>query len=120
MNEAAQGWGTNEAKFVEILSKASVEQIDLIEASYEGQFGKSLKATIEGEMGGDLEFAMLLRLETPLDASCRLLRHAMDGAGTNEDTIARVRISLPMVFEHHHPSSPLNSATRNICVGFIF
>ena len=33
---------------------------------------------------------MTLRLESPLDASCYLLRKAMDGIGTNEDTIARV------------------------------
>ena len=35
--EAAQGWGTNEGVFVEILSKASVAQTDLIETSYEQQ-----------------------------------------------------------------------------------
>ena len=44
---------------------------------------------MKGEMGGDLEWAMLLRLETPLDAQCWLLRYAMDGIGTNEDIIAR-------------------------------
>ena len=90
LHEAAQGWGTNESVFVEILSSASVEQTDLIEQSYEAQFGKSLKAEIKGEMGGDLEWAMLLRLESPLDAKCWLLRYAMDGAGTDEDIIARV------------------------------
>ena len=42
-----------------------------------------------GAMGGDLEWAMLLRLENPLDAECRLLRCAMDGNGTDEDTVAR-------------------------------
>jgi annexin A7/11 len=68
LRQAAQGWGTNESVFVDILSKASVEQTDLIEQSYEAQFGKSLKAEIKGEMGGDLEWAMLLRLESPLDA----------------------------------------------------
>ena len=90
LHEAAQGWGTNESVFVDILSKASVEQTDLIEQSYEAQFGKSLKAEIKGEMGGDLEWAMLLRLESPLDAQCWLLRYAMEGLGTNEAVIARV------------------------------
>ena len=31
LHEAAQGWGTNESVFVDILSKASVEQTNLIE-----------------------------------------------------------------------------------------
>jgi hypothetical protein len=88
--EAAKGWGTNEKVFIDILGKGSVAQIDLIEAEYEKQFSKSLKATIKGEMGGDLESAMLLRLESPLDAAVYLLRGAMKGMGTNEDVIARV------------------------------
>ena len=90
LRQAAQGWGTNEDVFVQILGKSSVEQVDLIEKSYESQFGKSLKAEIKGEMGGDLEWAMLLRLESEIDAQCWLLRYAMDGAGTDEDIIARV------------------------------
>jgi len=146
LHEAAKGWGTNESVFVDILSKASVEQMDLIEQSFESSYGKSLSATIKGEMGGcvrtnecnedrkhstvsilkigtdlprqaqdkpkkkmridsfldvvccsDLEWAMLLRLETPLDAQCWLLRYAMDGVGTNEDTIARVSFCHAML-----------------------
>ena len=88
--KAAKGWGCNEGEFTEILGKASVQQMDLIEAKFQEQEGKSLANLIEGEMGGSLEWAMLLRLESPLDASCRLLRFAMDGVGTNEDIIARV------------------------------
>ena len=34
------------------------------QAAYEAQHGKSLKSLIEGEMGGDLEWAMLLQLES--------------------------------------------------------
>ena len=90
LHEAAKGWGCNESVFIEILGKASVEQTDLIEAAYESAHGKSLKKLIEGEMGGDLEWAMTLRLENVLDAQCWLLRYAMKGIGTNEDTIARV------------------------------
>lgn len=52
LHEAAKGWGTNESVFVDILSKASVEQMDLIEQSFESSYGKSLSATIKGEMGG--------------------------------------------------------------------
>ena len=88
--EAAKGWGTNESVFIEVLGNASIEQTDLIEAAYEQNYSKSLKKMIEDEMGGDLEWAMTLRLESPLDASVRLLRWAMDGVGTNEATIARV------------------------------
>ena len=63
---------------------------DLIEEKFAASEGKSLANLIEGEMGGSLEWAMLLRLESPIDASCRLLRYAMDGVGTSEDIIARV------------------------------
>ena len=52
--------------------------------------GKSLKKLIADEMKGDLEWALLLRLENPLDASAWLLRYAMKGTGTSEDIIARV------------------------------
>ena len=88
--EASAGFGTTESVFVEILGKSSVAQIDLIEQAFEAANGKSLKATIKGEMGGDLEWAMLLRLQSQIDNMCYLLHEAMEGMGTNEDTVARV------------------------------
>lgn len=88
--KAAKGFGCDEKVFIEILGKASSEQTDLIEAAYEADKGESLAKLIKGEMGGDLEMAMLLRLQNPLDANCWLLNFAMDGVGTNEDTVARV------------------------------
>jgi hypothetical protein len=90
LNKAAKGWGCDESAFIDILGKASEVQTDLIEAEYEKQSGKSLKKLIKDEMSGDLESAMLLRLESPLDAAVYLLRGAMKGMGTNEDVIARV------------------------------
>ena len=50
----------------------------------------SLKALIKDEMGGDLGWAMALRLENRLDSKAYLLRLSMDGLGTWEDIIARV------------------------------
>lgn len=88
--KAAKGWGCNEKEFIDILGKSSIAQTDLIEATYQRRQGKSLAKLIEGEMGGDLEWAMLLRLENELDAKCWLLRYAMKGMGTSEDIIARV------------------------------
>lgn len=88
--KAAKGWGCNEKEFIDILGKSSVEQMDLIEETYQQREGKSLAKLIEGEMGGELEWAMLLRLESLLDAKCWLLRFAMKGMGTSEDIIARV------------------------------
>ena len=90
--EAGEGkrFGTDEDVFVEILSKASVEQADLIQAAYERNHDKSLKAAIESEMKGDLEFAMLMRLESRIDAQCTLLKRGMKGMGTDEGAIARI------------------------------
>ena len=46
----------------DILGKASVAQTDLIEEIYEAK-KQVAKKLIKGEMGGDLEWAMLLHLE---------------------------------------------------------
>lgn len=88
--KAAKGFGCNESEFIDILGKSSIAQTDLIEQTYQRREGKSLAKLIEGEMGGPLEWAMLLRLENELDAKCWLLRFAMKGPGTSEDIIARV------------------------------
>lgn len=88
--KAAQGWGTDEAAFIDILGTESVEQIDEIQRLYEMQHNKSLVKLIEEEVSGDFKYCILLRLETKLDAQCRMLKKAMDGAGTDEWTIARV------------------------------
>lgn len=90
LHKAAKGWGCDEKVFIEILAKSSVAQIDLIQATYERTHSKSLAALIKSEMSGDLEWAMLLNLESRLDASAWLLRYAMEGMGTSEDIIARV------------------------------
>ena len=90
LHKAGKGFGCDESVFIDILSKASVAQCDLIQAAFEAEQGKSLKAYIKSEMGGELESAMCLRLENRLDSMCTLLFKAMDGMGTDEGAIARV------------------------------
>lgn len=49
---------------------------------------------VESELGGDLEWACLLRLKSPIEAKAFLLHVAMDGMGTSEDIISVRQTSL--------------------------
>ncbi|CAM9270110.1 unnamed protein product, partial [Chrysoparadoxa australica] len=90
LHEAADGIGTKEEVFVEILAKSSPAQIEAIKDIYETKYEKSLGKCIKGEFGGDCEDALLALVSSPVDYYCMQLKDAMSGFGTNEGIICRV------------------------------
>ena len=84
-----------EEVFIDVLSTASIVQVDQIQLIYERKHGMSLRRRIAVATKGDLQYALTLRLENRADASCTLLANAMRGSETDTAVIARVLGGVP-------------------------
>ncbi|EGD76027.1 hypothetical protein PTSG_11636 [Salpingoeca rosetta] len=80
-------FGTDESKFIEILSERSFPQIKAIVDAYEGMSKRSLRGALKSELSGDFKNACLAIVDYACDPSfyvCRRLYQTMKGWGTSD------------------------------------
>lgn len=83
-------WGTNEAGFIDVFAGNSLQQLQLIAASYEKQYNNSLLAAVKSEFSGSIKTALTYLLMDDVDLTCMLLKKAtIDKIGTNEAIVNR-------------------------------
>ncbi|KAM6975545.1 annexin A3-like isoform 1-T2 [Tautogolabrus adspersus] len=89
-------WGTDEAKFIDILCHRSVPQLRQTLVEYKNLSKKTLQESIESEMSGDLEKILVAVVKcvksVPVYMAERLFK-SMKGAGTTESTLTRILVS---------------------------
>ncbi|KAJ0019481.1 hypothetical protein NQD34_007050 [Periophthalmus magnuspinnatus] len=85
--------GVDENTIIEILVKRSNEQRQQIKAAYQQACGKSLESALKSALKGDLEEVVLGLLKTPSQYDAELLKQAMKGLGTDEDTLVEILAS---------------------------
>jgi hypothetical protein len=101
MREAMEGVGTDEEALIRQLRGKTNAEIAEIKAAYQEMYGESLEERVKSETSGDFRTAILgmlsgTRVETPVvdqAAATRdavALREAMQGWGTDEDTLTRI------------------------------
>jgi len=95
-NAGEKKWGTDDDKFIEVLTSRSYTQISAIAHQYEKISKKTLVAAIQSEMHGDFEKSCVSIVEYSKDPAsfyCKKLRHAMKGLGTDDHTLIRVMVA---------------------------
>ncbi|TNM91857.1 hypothetical protein fugu_018869 [Takifugu bimaculatus] len=89
-------WGTDEAKFIDILCHRSVPQLRQTLVEYKSMSKKTLQESIESEMSGTLQDLLVAVVKcvknVPAYFAERLFR-AMKGAGTTESVLTRILVS---------------------------
>ncbi|XP_074546892.1 annexin A3b [Halichoeres trimaculatus] len=89
-------WGTDEAKFIDILCHRSIPQLRQTLVEYKSLSKKTLQESIESEMSGNLEKILVAILKcaksVPAYLAERLFK-SMKGAGTTESTLTRIIVS---------------------------
>uniref|UniRef100_G3PZR9 Annexin n=1 Tax=Gasterosteus aculeatus aculeatus TaxID=481459 RepID=G3PZR9_GASAC len=86
-------WGTDEAKFIDILCHRSVPQL---RQKYKTISKKTLQESIEGEMSGALEDLLVAVVKCVKNVPAYLAERifkSMKGAGTDESTLTRILVS---------------------------
>ena len=91
LNAAGLGGGDkNERVLFDILATSSSEHCELIKKAYHEQFGTTLMQAIKDAMGGDVEDAMLARVENKYKYYAGVLNKAWKGFGTDEKATSRL------------------------------
>ncbi|XP_041642640.1 annexin A3a isoform X2 [Cheilinus undulatus] len=89
-------WGTDEAKFVEILCTRSIPQLRQTLVEFKNISGKTLQQSIEGEMSGDIKellVAVVKCVKSVPAYFAERLYQTMKGGGTDERTLNRIMVS---------------------------
>jgi hypothetical protein len=93
---AIEGWGTDEARLFKALEGHTPLQIAAMRKAYQGTYERNMDEDIDDDLGGsEKERAHALLTGDPVAGAVATLRDAMDGAGTDEDTIMRTLRSRP-------------------------
>uniref|UniRef100_A0A1A8L5I8 Annexin n=1 Tax=Nothobranchius pienaari TaxID=704102 RepID=A0A1A8L5I8_9TELE len=89
-------WGTDEAKFIDILCHRSFPHLRQVIVEYKNISKKSLQEAIEGEMSGNLEKLLVAivkcAINVPVYFAERLFK-SMKGVGTTESVLTRILVS---------------------------
>ncbi|XP_041643282.1 annexin A1a [Cheilinus undulatus] len=93
LDKAIKTKGVDENTIIEILVKRSNEQRQQIKEAYLRASGKPLDSALKSALKGDLEDVVLALLKTPAQYDAQLLKGAMKGIGTDEDTLIEIMAS---------------------------
>ncbi|XP_026739137.1 annexin B10 isoform X2 [Trichoplusia ni] len=89
-------WGTDEEVFNRILAHESFSQLQQIFEEYKNISGRTIEQAIKAEIDGELKDALSAIVECVENAGAwfaQRLRSAMQGAGTEDQTLVRIVVS---------------------------
>ncbi|WP_374565011.1 annexin [Ideonella sp.] len=101
LHKAVDGLGTDEDKLREVLQGKTPEQIEAISAAFHQRYGSDLASRLEEDLSGDDAAGILHLLQTPgandpqraawqTEQDAVELHRAVDGLGTDEDSIRQI------------------------------
>jgi len=88
--KAMKGFGTDEDKIINVVAFRSSAQLMQVEKKFTTMYGDKLSNWLEKELKGKLEKVVLGRFFGPRGYQAMILRHAMAGAGTDEEALIDV------------------------------
>lgn len=93
LDKAIKTKGVDEVTIIETLVRRSNAQRQQIKAAYQQANGKPLDVALKAALKGELEEVVLGLLMTPAQYDSFLLKSAMKGLGTDEDTLVEILAS---------------------------
>lgn len=90
LRKAMKGFGTDEAKIIEILCSRTNGQRQQIREAFNRELGRDLIKDLKSELGGKFEDVIVGLMLPPVDYMCEQLNKAMKGMGTDEAALIEV------------------------------
>ncbi|XP_074526455.1 annexin A3a [Halichoeres trimaculatus] len=90
LRKAIEGLGTKEKVLIDILTRRSSEQRQLICEAYEEATGRTLVEDLKGDTGGDFEDLLVALVTPPAAYDCHEVMRAMKGAGTTDSILIEI------------------------------
>jgi annexin A7/11 len=94
LHKAFKGFGCDKARVTEILTSRSNSQRQEIAHEYKREYGKDLRKELKSELSGDFEDLALGLMEPPMHFLANEMRKAMKGAGTRENVLIEILVTL--------------------------
>ncbi|XP_050070563.1 annexin B10-like [Anopheles maculipalpis] len=93
LRKAMKGFGTNEQAIIDILCSHSNQQRQQISEAFQRDLGRDLLKDLKSELSGKFEDVIVGLMMPPVNYLCKQLYKAMDGIGTDEQTLIEILCS---------------------------
>jgi len=90
IREAMRGSGTDEEAIIAITASKNNSQRQEVRKAYKASFGRDLIDDLQDDLGGHFEKVVLAMYLSPVEYDVTELRNAMEGMGTDEDTVSEI------------------------------
>jgi len=90
LRESMKGGHVNEDEIIKIIVHRTNAERQQILHFYKSSFGRDLIADLKDELGGNFEKTVIALFKTPAEYDADELFDAVDGIGTNEDTLIEI------------------------------
>nr|CBX89088.1 Annexin A6 [Danio rerio] len=93
LRKAMKGFGTDEDTIIEIVARRSNEQRQEIRQAFKSLLGRDLMADLKSELSKNLQRLILGLMMTPADFDAKMMKKAMEGAGTDEHALIEILVT---------------------------
>lgn len=90
LREAMKGAGTNEETIISITASKNSKQRQEIRKCYKACYGRDLIDDLKDDLGGNFQKVVVAMYLSPVEYDVVELRKAMEGMGTDEDTVSEI------------------------------
>uniref|UniRef100_A0A8C7JVD5 Annexin n=1 Tax=Oncorhynchus kisutch TaxID=8019 RepID=A0A8C7JVD5_ONCKI len=93
LRKAMKGFGTDEDVIIDIVANRSNEQRQEIRQAFKSILGRDLMKDLKSELSKNLERLIIGLMLTPAEFDAKMMRKAMEGAGTDEHALIEILVT---------------------------
>uniref|UniRef100_A0A8C9WVG4 Annexin n=1 Tax=Scleropages formosus TaxID=113540 RepID=A0A8C9WVG4_SCLFO len=93
LRKAMKGFGTDEDTIISIITQRSNEQRQEVKQVFKSLMGRDLMVDLKSELSNNLRRLVLGLMMTPAEFDAKMMRKAMEGAGTDEHSLIEVLVT---------------------------
>uniref|UniRef100_A0A4W6D179 Annexin n=1 Tax=Lates calcarifer TaxID=8187 RepID=A0A4W6D179_LATCA len=93
LRKAMKGFGTDEDTIIDIVTQRSNAQRQEIRQAFKSLLGRDLMKDLKSELSKNLERLIIGLMLTPAEFDAKMMRKAMEGAGTDEHALIEILVT---------------------------
>nr|XP_057918813.1 annexin A6 isoform X1 [Doryrhamphus excisus] len=93
LRKAMKGFGTDEDAIIDIVAHRSNAQRQVIRQTFKSLLGRDLMKDLKSELSKNLERLIIGLMLTPAEFDAKMMRKAMEGAGTDEHALIEILVT---------------------------